>query len=285
MFRTTDGGDNWTAINGGLTSLEVYAIAVDPTSAGTVYAATVGDGIFKSTTGGAAWSTVNTGLTSLYVVSLAIDAANPGTVYAGTGNGVFKTTNGGANWASSSSGIGFATMRALAIDPTSPSTVYAGGIGVVYKTTNGGTSWSLVHIGLESVEHTVTPGINELVVDPSSPSTVYVTADTGGVLKTTRERGGELDAGERGALRHPDLDDRPRPDEPEHALRRRSVRRGLRGRRSDAWWLYIYFVSSCSTSAAQRWRESRCAAASPSRARGSCRRSTSSRSPSTARTA
>ena len=51
VFKSTNSGENWTAVNTGLTDRNVYALAVDPLTSATVYAV-AGAGVFKSTTGG-----------------------------------------------------------------------------------------------------------------------------------------------------------------------------------------------------------------------------------------
>ena len=83
MFKSTNGGGNWSAVNTGLTSTDVQVLAIDPVTPTTLYAGTWGGGVFKSTNGGAAWSAVNNGLTNRYVAALAIDPATPTTLYAG----------------------------------------------------------------------------------------------------------------------------------------------------------------------------------------------------------
>ena len=97
VFKSTDGGGNWSTVNTGLTATGVYALAIDPQTPATLYAGTDGGGVFKSTDGGANWSAVNTGLTNTYVYALAIDPQTPATLYAGTYGGVFKSTHGGGN--------------------------------------------------------------------------------------------------------------------------------------------------------------------------------------------
>ena len=62
VFKSTNGGGNWSAVNTGLTATSVWALAIDPTTPATLYAGTEG-GVFKSTNGGANWSAVNTSLT------------------------------------------------------------------------------------------------------------------------------------------------------------------------------------------------------------------------------
>jgi photosystem II stability/assembly factor-like uncharacterized protein len=72
---TVHAGNNvWTSLGPGGGS--VSALAIDPATPTTLYAATRG-GVFKSTTGGSSWSAVNTGLTNTSVGPLAIDPATP----------------------------------------------------------------------------------------------------------------------------------------------------------------------------------------------------------------
>jgi ligand-binding sensor domain-containing protein len=96
VFKSTNGGTNWTAINSGLTDTGVSALAIDPQTPDTLYAGTSNGGVFKSTNGGMNWTAINTGLTNTHVNALAIDPQTPDILYAGTnGDGVFKSTNGG----------------------------------------------------------------------------------------------------------------------------------------------------------------------------------------------
>ena len=91
VFKSTDGGGNWSAVNTGENFPYVEALVIDSATPTTLYAGmNFGQGVFKSTDGGANWSTINTGLTATYVEELAIDPAAPTTLYAGTsGGGVF----------------------------------------------------------------------------------------------------------------------------------------------------------------------------------------------------
>jgi hypothetical protein len=107
VFKSTNGGTNWTATNTGLTITYVRALAINPQTPDTLYAGTDGGGVFKSTNGGTNWTAVNTGLaTDTVVLALAINPQTPDTLYAGTwGEGVFKSTDGGANWTPANSGL------------------------------------------------------------------------------------------------------------------------------------------------------------------------------------
>ena len=71
VFKSTNGGASWSAINNGLTE-NVKVLAIDPQTPSTVYAGTE-YGVFKTTNGGANWNAINNGLTSTNVQALAID--------------------------------------------------------------------------------------------------------------------------------------------------------------------------------------------------------------------
>ena len=47
VFKSTDGGANWSAVNSGLTSTCVFALAIDPATPTTLYAGTGGGGVFS----------------------------------------------------------------------------------------------------------------------------------------------------------------------------------------------------------------------------------------------
>jgi len=169
VFKSTNGGAQWSAANTGLTATDVTALAIDPVTPATLYAVTYGGGVFKSTNGGGNWSAVNIGLTATDVTALAIDSTTPTTLYAGTGNyGVFKSTNGGGDW--SATGLTNTGVSALVIDLATPTTLYAGGYGGMFKSTNGGAQWSPT--GLTNCH------IDALAIDPVTPTTLYAGIST-----------------------------------------------------------------------------------------------------------
>jgi photosystem II stability/assembly factor-like uncharacterized protein/lysophospholipase L1-like esterase len=88
VYKSTDGGASWMAVNPRLTTV----LAIDAASPTTVYAGTEG-GVFKTADGGAHWTAMNEGLTNPSVHALAIDHEARATLYAGTaGGGVFTIT-------------------------------------------------------------------------------------------------------------------------------------------------------------------------------------------------
>lgn len=140
VFRTTDGGMNWTLRSNGLPHIaanpanshqDVLSLALDPTdpSGNTLYAS-VNDSVssflgtvYKTTSGGMNWSFAGTGLGLRDVRDLLVDPGN-GDVYAAVvdplsngDGGVFLSRDGGASW--SAVGPGFppqAVALKLALD-------------------------------------------------------------------------------------------------------------------------------------------------------------------------
>jgi hypothetical protein len=113
VYKSTNGGGSWAAVNNGLTVSDVMALAVNPVTPAILYVGTA-DGVFKTTNGGSGWTAV--GLNGLTVEALAIDPNNPGSVYAGTSAGVYKTGNGGTTWYAVNWGLP-GKVTGLAIDP------------------------------------------------------------------------------------------------------------------------------------------------------------------------
>jgi len=91
VFKSTNGGGSWSAVNTGLTNYtSVRVVAIDPQTPATLYSVTQTSGVFKSTNGGGSWNAINTDLPTLDVRALAIDPQTPARLYAGTfGSGVF----------------------------------------------------------------------------------------------------------------------------------------------------------------------------------------------------
>jgi photosystem II stability/assembly factor-like uncharacterized protein len=206
VFKTTNGGANWSAANSGLPrGYFPRSIAIDPQRPNIVYVGgacgTYGAcGMFKSTDRGANWSPINSGLESTVIVveSLAVDPQNSDTLYAGTTAcfqtsgtpgwvagadnlcyrpGLFKSTDGGASWMSANNGLPWASVNfgyvmALAIDTQTSSTVYAVTGGGLFKSTDRGASWSSLPLRATA-----------LVIDPQKPSTLYAAGS--GIWKST----------------------------------------------------------------------------------------------------
>jgi photosystem II stability/assembly factor-like uncharacterized protein len=194
IFKSDNSGLSWSRSSGGLNDVNVYAIAVDPKDARTIYAGvswpesnwrykTMGTsgGIFKTKDAGKTWNPVNSGF-PLYpdpTTAIAVDPSNSSIVYVSMPQyGIYKTTNGGNSWSAVNSGLSSYSLRTLAISPASPATIFAGAYGAIYKTTNGGQSWNYVSACASG-------DVEAIVPDTRNPGTFYAGLDSGGVCRST----------------------------------------------------------------------------------------------------
>lgn len=94
VYKTTDGGQTWTRLQGGLPGCcSPGPIAIDPQDSSTLYYPgwddkTKTSAVFRSTNGGASWTSVSRGLAGT-IYSLTTDPQHPGVLYAGTSSGLF----------------------------------------------------------------------------------------------------------------------------------------------------------------------------------------------------
>jgi hypothetical protein len=140
VFRSTNNGTNWTAVNNGLSDTQIYTLAVFGSEliAGTPY------GIFLSTNNGSSWSDASNGLSNYNTFAFAVSGSM---LFAGTLSGVYRSMNGSASWSAVNSGFpGGMYIIALAV---SGNHLFAGDWSLgVFHSTNSGASWTAVNSGL-----------------------------------------------------------------------------------------------------------------------------------------
>ncbi len=121
VLRSLDGGRSWQMAALAAPPPFVTALAVSPAFArdGTLFAATLEDGVFCSTDRGSRWAAWNFGLLDLGVLALAVSPAFAAdeTLFAATETGLFRSTNGGRAWREAGLPTELAPVLALAISP------------------------------------------------------------------------------------------------------------------------------------------------------------------------
>ena len=188
LLRSMDGGRSWQPADSGLPSTYLWALAFDPATPGTVYAAMGQRGIFKSSDGGRSWRAVRVAVAYREATAIAVDPRHPQTVYAGTDNGVIKSLDGGRSWRMANAAMGghgrdrgYMQVTALLVDPRDSQTVYANtGCTGVFKSTDGGHHWSSANAALEPQ----CPRSYPLALDPRNPQVLYAADQLRGVLKS-----------------------------------------------------------------------------------------------------
>jgi photosystem II stability/assembly factor-like uncharacterized protein len=141
LARSTDGGNNFTTING-TAHPDFHALWLDPATPGRIFAGCDG-GFFWTTNTGTSW-TQTTDLPTMQFYAGAIDASNASKLLGGAqDNGSNFTTGSPSGWnALQIGGDGFY----VAVDPTNSNVIFgeyqnmSGGLGPL-RSTNGGASF------------------------------------------------------------------------------------------------------------------------------------------------
>ncbi len=205
LYRTTDGGENWTKVLDGGNLFK--DIIIDPKNPTTVYVAsgffdrhqlTKLEGVYKSTDGGTTWTQINNGIRNLYVTNIKFDPKDSNTIWGTTGmipqfdtdienvdGAIIVTKDGGMIWTESKRQRNNGNPQlysALGISPTNPNVIYAGAFGIFFKSKDGGMTWAETGFGPlgSNPGHPI-----DIAVDPNDENTVYVDSYIGGVFKTT----------------------------------------------------------------------------------------------------
>ncbi len=191
VWKTTDGGLNWTPITDELSVLNHGAIAIDPSDPETIYVGTgeyttasTGDGLFRSVDGGVNWAQIATtaqvGSTCSRVL---VDPTNPLRIHVTGNSGYVRSTDGGGTWTTQLSGA----ASDVELNPGNPNEVLVARHGDgIYRSNNGGNSFVKLTGGLP------TSDVNRILIAPaaSNPGTYYTAIVDGsaglrGLYRTT----------------------------------------------------------------------------------------------------
>lgn len=215
VWKTIDGGSNWTPLTDTQASLAVGSLALDPQNSNAIYVGTgeennsgdsyYGAGILKSTDGGNTWTQIPGPFAGgsgggARIGGLAVHPTNSQVVLAATGccapgpSGVYRSADRGNTWTNVLNVSGSQAYNVY-FDPTNGSNAFASlDAHGVYRSTDGGQTWIAANGAGASSFPTSGTGRVALAMDPNSPATLYagVTAAAGtlyGLYKTTNSGG------------------------------------------------------------------------------------------------
>jgi photosystem II stability/assembly factor-like uncharacterized protein len=171
VFRTTNGGTNWSDLSNGLMIAQVYRIGITPQNVNLITSGWQDNGCNK-------WDGTNwTQIFGADGMETAIDYTNQNTIYESYQYGSLnRSYNGGSSWTYIAPGSGD-WITPFVIDPSVNTRLYYGGSNILYKTENQGNSWSAIN------------GVNfgdygeAIAIAPSNNNIVY-SASFGKIFRT-----------------------------------------------------------------------------------------------------
>ncbi|HEX2094648.1 MAG TPA: hypothetical protein VHG28_19745 [Longimicrobiaceae bacterium] len=172
IYRSTDGGETWTKLGGGLPTglFGKSNVAVSPADPRRVYVlieAAPGGGLYRSDDAGDSWTRVSDYAQLItrpfYYTNITADPTNADVVYVGT-EGFYKSTDGGRSWRTIPTPHG--DNHDLWINPTNPEIMVQANDGGANVTLNGGRTWSTQY-------NQPTAELYQVYVDNQFPYRVY----------------------------------------------------------------------------------------------------------------
>ena len=224
LWRSTDGGENWTNLDPGSTNgvFSAHDVVIDPLNPNNVFVGMRTIGLFRSASKGApgSWQRMTTGLPDVGVnpsgsgstspyrrVALTIGPPVPpstaSTLYAAFAApndellGIYRSIDGGNTWAivTSPQKLGQANYNLdIAVDPSDGNVVYYGTStnstvsgGTLWRSLDGGTSWQDISVGASGGG--LHPDTHRITLSRNRPATLF-TGNDGGVWRTDNAKSG-----------------------------------------------------------------------------------------------
>ncbi|MGK0389070.1 MAG: photosystem II stability/assembly factor-like uncharacterized protein [Maribacter sp.] len=188
VWRSIDGGLNWTPQNSGMGNRTINEVLMDPNDPNIMVAAGSNGRIYRTTDGGANWaSSASLGYNPK---DIAYHPTNSNIVYA-SGSEVHKSTDGGITWTEITNGVPSGASRiGLAVSPDEPNWVYllagdGSGLIGIYRSTDSGTSFTTRTTTPNIFDYAINGSGNDsqawydlvITADPTDASIIY----TGGI--------------------------------------------------------------------------------------------------------
>ena len=172
IYKSTDGGDTWTKLAGGLPD-ELFGrsnVAIPAASPNRVYAlieAKPGSGLYRSEDAGVTWTLINGSANLItrpfYYTTLGVDPNNPDAVWVGD-EGWYKSTDGGKTFRSSP--VPHGDNHDVWINPNNSQYMIQSNDGGANVSLDGGRTWS-------TQANQPTAEIYQVAVDNQYPYRVY----------------------------------------------------------------------------------------------------------------
>lgn len=185
IYKTTNGGTNWTDLSNGLVISQIYRIGISQTDANVILAGLQDNGSKKYIGAANTWADATGGDGMECIIdfnnttSYMYSTYSNGTIYRNTnGFSTQATTTISNNIGSTSADRAGAWVTPYIMDPTNSAILYAG-YEKVWKTMDRGNTWTSISQSLSA-----TAKLRSLAIAPSNTSVLYA-ADQTNMWKTT----------------------------------------------------------------------------------------------------
>ena len=172
VYKTTDGGDTWAKLGGGLPEGLVGKVGVsvspaDPDRVWAILEAEPGGGVYRSDDAGATWARTNSEndlrQRAWYYTHVQADPQDENTVYA-LNTGLYRSVDAGVTF--TPIGVPHGDIHDLWIHPDDPDRMVVADDGGGQVTVNGGDSWSTYY-------NQATAELYDVIVDNGFPYRLY----------------------------------------------------------------------------------------------------------------
>ncbi|HLV01294.1 MAG TPA: SBBP repeat-containing protein, partial [Acidobacteriota bacterium] len=173
VFKTTDGGDLWRAVNNGLDDdgKRIFSLAIDPTDSDRLYIGTRGR-VMSTINGANSWeSTSLTGVGDVRALAITSSSVLYASGVVAGASIVARSQDGGANWTAQPIG---GAVSELVVHPSNPAVLWAGTFDSgVLKSSDTALTWEAANTGLPIRE------IRALVFSGGSPGSLIAGVNSG----------------------------------------------------------------------------------------------------------
>ena len=190
LFRSSDGGANWTKV---IANDILTTVNFAPANPNIVYAGSAAV-FYRSSDGGLTWSVYSkpggaswgpTGVRAGVPIDVTVDPSDVNLLYANNyGGGVFRSSDGAQSWAIWSKGYSGAQVHAVHVPPAAVPQVLAIGRSGPYRSSNYGGDWTGIGTGQADFAEW-----NTLVTDPRNADIILMADEHQGKIMRSTDAG------------------------------------------------------------------------------------------------